>query len=60
MTSHLSTCPEIPDHLCVTADTALDLAKELRTSAKLRMNLQATYDLDHAHKRRDVALTFLF
>ena len=53
---HLSTCPEIPDHLCVTADTALDLAKELRTPAKLRMNLKATYDLDHAHKRRDVAL----
>ena len=29
----------------VTADAALDLAKALGTSAKLWMNLQATYDL---------------
>ena len=36
----------------VTADSALDLAQALRTSAKLWMNLQATYDLDQARKRR--------
>ena len=36
----------------VTADAALDLAKALGTSAKLWMNLQATYDLDQARKRR--------
>lgn len=34
----------------VTADVALDLAKALDTSAKLWMNLQATYDLDQATK----------
>ena len=39
----------------VTADAALDLAQALRTSAKLWMNLQATYDLDQALKRRKVA-----
>jgi plasmid maintenance system antidote protein VapI len=39
--------------LKVTADAALDLAKALRTSAKLWMNLQATYDLDQARKRRN-------
>ncbi|MDH3202989.1 MAG: HigA family addiction module antitoxin [Myxococcales bacterium] len=39
----------------VTADAALDLAKALGTSAKLWMNLQATYDLDQARKRRDAA-----
>lgn len=37
------------------ADAALDLAKALGTSAKLWMNLQATYDLDHARKRRSAA-----
>ena len=36
----------------VTADSALDLAQVLGTSAKLWMNLQATYDLDQARKRR--------
>lgn len=39
----------------VTADAALDLAKVLGTSAKLWMNLQATYDLDQALKRRKAA-----
>lgn len=39
----------------VTADAALDLAHVLGTSAKLWMNLQATYDLDQARKRRDAA-----
>jgi len=36
----------------VTADTALDLAEALKTSPKLWMNLQATYDLDKAKKAR--------
>lgn len=36
----------------ITADTALDLAQALGTSAKLWMNLQATYDLDRAMKTR--------
>jgi len=36
----------------VTADAALDLAEALGTSPKLWMNLQATYDLDRAIKRR--------
>jgi addiction module HigA family antidote len=39
----------------ITADSALDLAAALGTSAKLWMNLQATYDLDQASKRRRVA-----
>jgi antitoxin HigA-1 len=39
----------------VTADAALDLAQALGTSAKLWMNLQATYDLDQALKRRKAA-----
>ena len=39
----------------ITAEAALDLAKTLGTSAKLWMNLQATYDLDQAMKRRKVA-----
>ena len=34
---------------------ALDLADVLGTSAKLWMNLQATYDLDRATKAREVA-----
>ena len=36
----------------ITADSALDLAEALGTSAKLWMNLQATYDLDRAAARR--------
>jgi len=36
----------------ITAETALDLADALGTSAKLWMNLQATYDLDRAMKSR--------
>jgi antitoxin HigA-1 len=36
----------------ITAEAALDLAEALGTSAKLWMNLQATYDLDRARKRR--------
>jgi len=39
----------------VTADAALDLAKALGTSAKLWMNLQATFDLAQATKRRKSA-----
>jgi len=39
----------------ITADSALDLARVLGTSAKLWMNLQATYDLDRAAKQRKVA-----
>mgnify|MGYP001109014428 CR=1 FL=1 len=36
----------------VTAETALDLAEALGTTAKLWMNLQATWELDQATKRR--------
>jgi addiction module HigA family antidote len=36
----------------ITADAALDLAETLGTTPKLWMNLQATYDLDRAEKRR--------
>lgn len=39
----------------VTAVAALDLAEALSTSAKLWMNLQATYDLDKAAKARKAA-----
>jgi addiction module HigA family antidote len=39
----------------VTAGAALDLAHALGTSAKFWMNLQATYDLDRAIKRRSAA-----
>jgi len=39
----------------ITADSALDLARVLGTSPKLWMNLQATYDLNEATKRRRVA-----
>ena len=39
----------------MTADSALDLARALGTSAKLWMNFQATYDLDRAAKQRRVA-----
>lgn len=36
----------------ITAEAALDLAAALGTSAKLWMNLQSTYDLHRAQKRR--------
>ena len=39
----------------ITAESALDLAAALGTSAKLWMNLQATFDLDQAEKRRRAA-----
>lgn len=39
----------------VTAAAALDLADALGTSAKLWMNLQATYDLDRAKRERSAA-----
>jgi addiction module HigA family antidote len=39
----------------VTADAALDLAEALGTSPKLWMNLQATWDLAQAERRRKVA-----
>ncbi len=39
----------------ITAEAALDLAEALGTSAKLWMNLQATYDLAKATKRRHAA-----
>lgn len=39
----------------MTADAALDLADALGTSAKLWMNLQATWDLHQARKRRVAA-----
>jgi len=39
----------------ITAESALDLADTLKTSPKLWMNLQATYDLDKAKKSRNVA-----
>ncbi len=39
----------------ITAEAALDLAAALKTSARLWMNLQATYDLAQAERRRKVA-----
>ncbi|MCK5383690.1 MAG: HigA family addiction module antidote protein [Gammaproteobacteria bacterium] len=39
----------------ITAESALDLAEVLGTSPKLWMNLQATWDLHQAMKRRVVA-----
>ncbi|MGE0625654.1 MAG: HigA family addiction module antitoxin [Pseudomonadales bacterium] len=39
----------------VTAEAALDLADALGTSAKMWMNLQATYDLDKAQRARNAA-----
>lgn len=39
----------------IMADSALDLAEALGTSARLWMNLQATYDLDQAIARREAA-----
>lgn len=39
----------------VTADAALDLADALGTSPRLWMNLQATFDLDEATRKRRAA-----
>lgn len=39
----------------ITADAALDLADVLKTSPRLWMNLQTTYDLSLAEKRRSAA-----
>ncbi len=39
----------------VTADAALDLADVLKTSPRLWMNLQSTYDLAEATRRRSAA-----
>lgn len=39
----------------ISAEAALDLADTLGTSAKVWMNLQTTYDLDRARKKRRVA-----
>ena len=39
----------------ITAEAALDLAEVLGTSAKLWMNLQATFDLDKAREARSAA-----
>ena len=39
----------------ITADSAIDLSRVLGTSAKLWMNLQATYDLHKALRRRKIA-----
>lgn len=39
----------------ITEDSALDLARMLSTSAKLWMNLQATFDLDKAMRKRKIA-----
>ncbi len=36
----------------ITAESALDLASVLGTSAKLWMNFQSTWDLDQAMKKR--------
>ena len=39
----------------ITAETALDLADALKTSAKLWMNLQASFDLNRARQNRRAA-----
>ena len=39
----------------ITADAALDLAEALGTSPRLWTNLQVTYDLGEAEKRRRAA-----
>lgn len=39
----------------VTAEAALDLAETLGTSPRLWMNLQATFDLDAASRKRRAA-----
>ncbi|QPD03251.1 MAG: Addiction module antidote protein, HigA family [Candidatus Nitrospira kreftii] len=44
----------IKGKLDITADSDLDLARVLGTSAKLWMNLQATFDLDKAMRRRKI------
>jgi len=43
----------------ITADSALDLAAALGTTAKLWMNLQVTYDLDKARKQREAAWGYI-
>lgn len=45
----------IKGKLGITADSALDLATATGTTAKFWMNLQATYDLARALKRRKAA-----
>lgn len=40
----------------ITAESALDLAEILKTSAKIWMNMQATYDLAKAVKQRRLML----
>ncbi len=39
----------------ITADAALDLSEALRTTPNLWMNLQSTWDLDQASRRRKAA-----
>jgi len=39
----------------ITTDAALDLAETLGTSARLWMNLQSTFDLAQAEKKRRAA-----
>jgi plasmid maintenance system antidote protein VapI len=39
----------------VTAEAALDLAEVLGTSPRLWMNLQTTFDLDEASRKRHAA-----
>ncbi|MBK24263.1 MAG: addiction module antidote protein, HigA family [Halobacteriovorax sp.] len=39
----------------ITADSALDLSDLLGTSPKLWMNLQSTFDLEQARKKREAA-----
>jgi antitoxin HigA-1 len=39
----------------MTADAAIDLGKILGTTAQIWMNLQTTYDLDQAYKRRSTS-----
>ena len=39
----------------ISAEAALDLAAELGTTARLWLNLQTTWDLDQALKRRSAA-----
>ena len=41
----------------ITAGTVSDLAEILRTTVKLWMNLQATFDLEEAKKRREAVLS---
>ena len=39
----------------ITAESALDLAEALKTSANIWMNMQATYDLAKAMKQRKIS-----